>query len=580
MANGSGTRPRRRWRRLLVVALLMTIVFAAARHFLFAHHVPDGSFVLVELEGDYPERATDDVVSWLTSSKQLSLLDLLLLLRDLREDDRIAGVVLRVRSLGVGWAKAQEIRDALLAYRESGKPLYAYLEQEFASSTLEYYVASAAPQVYLPPGAAAPVSGIVGQYFFLGGVWDKLDIDMEVQKIREYKTAGDMIANREMSPQHREMADWLLDSVFEQLVGGIARGRALDDDIVREVIDASPTTAAELEARGLTDGVKFLADLRTELVGEDKDKDFLKADEYRAAGGKPAEKTPEHEIAVVYGVGTVINGESEDPAVGGASMGADTLAKSFDDAANDDDAKAIVFRIDSPGGSALASDLIWSAVRKAKQTKPVIVSMSDVAGSGGYYVAAGASRIVAQPGTLTGSIGVVLSKPNIRGFLHLLGINTATLSRGRLAEIASVTDSLTTDERERIVDAMNSIYDLFVQRVAEGRSMTPQQVDAVGGGRVFTGEQARERGLVDDLGGFLAAIDAAKAAAEIPTSEKVRLVFYPRHKPLAERLLKFLAVRLQVSVPAWMRQVDGLLKAYEFPPGSILTLMPFEVSPR
>jgi protease-4 len=261
-------------------------------------------------------------------------------------------------------------------------------------------------------------------------------------------------------------------------------------------------------------------------------------------------------------------------------MGADTLAKSFDDAANDEDAKAIVFRIDSPGGSALASDLIWNAVRKAKEKKPVIVSMSDVAGSGGYYVAAGASRIVAQPGTLTGSIGVVLSKPNIRGFLHLLGINTATLSRGRLAEIASVTDSFTTDERQRVVDAMNSVYDLFVQRVSEGRSLTPQQVDAVGGGRVFTGEQARERGLVDELGGFLTAIDAAKAAAEIPTEEKVRLVFYPRRKPLAERLLKFLEVRLQASVPAWMRQVNGLLKTYEFPPGSILTLMPFELSPR
>jgi protease-4 len=580
MANESGARPRRRWRRLILASLLIAIAFAAARHFLFGHHVPEGSVVLVEIEGDYPEHAPDGVVSWLASSKQLSLLDLLLLLRDLREDDRVTGVVLRVRSLGVGWAKAQEIRDALLAFRDAGKPLYAYLEQEFASSTLEYYVASAAPQVYLPPGAAAPVSGIVGQYFFLGGVWDKLDIDMQVEKIREYKTAGDMIANREMSPQHREMADWILDSVYEQLVGGIATGRALDADIVREAIDASPTTAAELEARGLTDGVKFLADLRTELVGEGEDEDFLSADDYRAAGPKPPAKKPEHEIAVVYGVGTVTTGESEDPAVGGTSMGAETLAKSFDDAANDEDAKAIVFRIDSPGGSALASDLIWNAVRKAKQKKPVIVSMSDVAGSGGYYVAAGASRIVAQPGTLTGSIGVVLSKPNIRGFLHMLGINSTTLSRGRLAEIASVTDSFTADERQRVVDAMNSVYDLFVQRVSEGRSLTPQQVDAIGGGRVFTGEQARQRGLVDELGGFLSAIDAAKAAADIPTSEKVRLIFYPRHKPLAERLLELLAVRVQATVPDWMRQASGLLKAYEFPPGSILTLMPFELTPR
>jgi protease-4 len=576
MANEPGTRPRRRGRRLIVVALVLFLAFILARRF-FGPSVPEGSYVLVDLEGDYPERAPDDVLSWIARSKQLSLLDLLLLLRDLREDERVAGVVLRVRSLGVGWAKGQEIRDALLAFRDSGKPLYAYLEQEFTSSTLEYYVASAAPRVYLPPGAAAPVSGIVGHYVFLGGVWDKLDIDMQVEKIREYKTAGDMIANREMSPHHREMADWLLDSVFEQLVGGIAAGRALDAEAVREAIDASPTTAAELEARGLADGVKFLADLRVETVGEDEEKDFLSAADYREAGGNPAAETPKHEIAVVYGVGPVTIGESQDAAVGSASMGAETIVKSFHEAARDDDAKAIVFRVDSPGGSALASDLIWNAVREAKEKKPVIVSMSDVAGSGGYYVAAGASRIVAQPGTLTGSIGVVLSKPNVRGFLQLLGINSETLSRGRLAEMASLTDSFNAAERERVVDAMNHVYDLFVQRVAEGRALSPEEVDAVGGGRVWTGEQARERGLVDELGGFLAAIDAAKVAADIPTSEKVRLVFYPRRKALAERLLQLLEVRLRGTVPAWMREVGGLLKAYEFPPGSILTLMPLEL---
>jgi protease IV len=571
MANGQGMRPRRRWRRLIVVVLILVVAFTLARHFLSGPAVPEGSYVLVDLEGDYPERVPDDVFSRLAQSKQLSLLDLLLMLRDLREDSRVAGVVVRLRSLQVGWAKGQEIRDALLAFREAGKPMIAYLEQEFTSSTLEYYVASAASKVYLPPGAAAPVSGIVGQYVFLGGVWDKLDIDMQVEKVREYKSFGDMIANREMSPYHREMADWLLDSLFDQLVGGIAASRDLDADAVRDAIDASPTIPQELEASGFADGTKFLAELREELVGDEK---FVPAADYRAGGGNPQAEQPSRELAVVYGVGTVTTGESGDAALGGASMGADTIVKAFEEAAADDDAKAIVFRIDSPGGSALASDLIWNAVHAAKAKKPVIVSMSDVAGSGGYYVAAAGSRIVAQPGSITGSIGVVLAKPNVRGFLQMLGINSETLSRGQLAEMASLTDSLTDEERERIVAAMNHVYDLFVQRVAEGRGLSPEDVDGIGGGRVWTGEQAQERGLVDDLGGFLAAIDAAKVACDIPTSEKVGLVFYPRRKPLVERLLHLLEVRVQATVPAWMREMGGLLKAYEFPPGSILTMMP------
>jgi protease-4 len=574
-----GTRRRgRRWRRWLLVALLAFVVFSAARFILSGPDVAVGSHVVIELGGEYAEQAGDDLLStWLTGRESLSLLDLLLLLRDLREDERVAGVILRVRALEVGWAKGQEIRDAVFAFREQGKPVIALLEQEFSTSTLEYYVASAAEKVYLPPGATAPLSGLLGEYLFLGGLWEKLDVEMQVEKIREYKTAGDMIANREMSPYHREMADSLLDSLYEQLVTGIAAARALDADAVREAIDASPATADELEDRGLADGSKFLSDLRAELLAEEEE--FLPAADYRRAGGKPRTEDPRHQIAVVYGVGPVTTGKSQDAAFGSASMGAETIGEALGEAAKSD-AEAIVFRVDSPGGSALASDLIWEAVRRAKAKKPVVVSMSDVAGSGGYYVAAAASRIVAQPGTLTGSIGVVFAKPNIRGFLHLLGVNTETLSRGRLAEGASLTKSFSAAERERVVDAMEHVYDLFVQRVAEGRDLSSEEVDRVGGGRVWTGEQARDRALVDELGGFLAAIEAAKRAAGIPTDEKARLVFYPRRKPLVERLLQLLAMRAGGTVPAWWRDLGDALAAYEFPPGSILTLMPFRIDVR
>src|SRR5260221_9352049 len=352
----------------------------------------------------------------------MPLLDLLLLIRDAGEDPRVAGMVVRVRPLSFGWAKAQEVRDALLQFRAHGKPLHAYLELELGGSTMEYYVASAAEHIHVPPGAAAPVTGLLAQFVFLGGVWEKLDIDMQVLKIREYKTFGDMIANKQMSPAQREMENSLLDSIYGQLVDGIAAQRSMDAAAVRAAIDRGPATPDELQQAGLVDGAEYLDELRATLVG-DQGK-FLDADEYAARRRPlPAQPAVQHHLAVVYGVGPVTTGEGRtSPLDGETNMGSDTLVEAFEDAAKDDQIDAIVFRVDSPGGSALASDLIWRATRAAEKTKPVIVSMSDVAASGGYYVAAGATRILADPGTITGSIGVVLAKPNVSGFLATLGV--------------------------------------------------------------------------------------------------------------------------------------------------------------
>lgn len=535
--------------------------------------VPGGSYVLLDLQGNYAERAPDGVLKRLFGEPSPSLFDVLAVIREAADDSRVAGMVIRVRSLEIGWAKAQDIRDALLRFRNSGKPLRAYLEQEFANSTLEYYIASAADTIDLPPAGTAPLSGLVGQYVFLGGVWDKLDIQMNVEKIREYKTFGDMIANKEMSPYQREMENSLLDSLYSQLVSGIANDRNLDPDAVRAAIDASPASAAELQGRHLADGVHFLDQLRTELLGEKRD--FLPADKYGTAGGlEPRDVWPDGKIAVVYGVGPIVTGESESSAVTGrVAMGSDTIVEAFDKAGDDDDVKAIVFRIDSPGGSALASDLIWRATRRAARKKPIIVSMSDVAGSGGYYIAAGATRILAQPGSLTGSIGVVLTRPNIGGLLAKLGINSETLKRGELADMTSLTTPLTASARAHLVDSMQRVYDVFVQRVSEGRELTPQRVNEIGRGRVWTGEQALANGLVDETGGFFAALDAAKTAVGIPVSRKVELVFYPKQKGLGERLIELFGTRVFGPPPVWWQNLRGALSAYEFPAGSILTMM-------
>ncbi|MGD9764520.1 MAG: signal peptide peptidase SppA [Candidatus Binatia bacterium] len=571
---------RSRWgRRLLIAAVVVVVVVIAARAWMRGG-IDQDSWVLLDIDGNYAEDLPDDALARLLRKRSTSFLDLLMTIRDAGEDSRVAGMVVRVRPLEIGWAKAQEIRDALLTFRSHGKPLHAYLEVELSGGTKEYYVASAAEHVHVPPAAAAPVTGLLAEFVFLGGLWEKLDIDMQVLKIREYKTFGDMLAEKTMTPWHREMTDALLDSLYAQLVDGIAEQRDLEPGAVRAAIDAGVATPAELTDAGLVDDARGLEQLRGELVGADGE--WLPGDEY-ASARRPLPGAPgvRRKVAVIYGVGAVMTGESQQNPTGlQATMGSDTLSEAFLAAAKDKSVSAIVFRVDSPGGSALAADLIWQAAHTAREAKPVIVSMSDVAASGGYYVAAPANRIIAAPGTMTGSIGVVFAKPNIRGLLGKAGINTALMERGSMASMLSVNASFTPPELKRVQAMMEQIYDLFLQRVAEGRSLEKEQVGEVARGRVWTGAQAVERGLVDELGGFFTAINAAKTAAGIPVDERVALVFYPRHKSLAERLSKALGARVLGEAPQWWQQIQRATLAWRFPAGSILTLMPAEISIR
>jgi protease-4 len=349
---------------------------------------------------------------------------------------------------------------------------------------------------------------------------------------------------------------------------------------VRAAVDRGPATPAELQEAGLVDSSQYLDELRTQLVGADGK--FLAADDYGAQRRPlPGQVGATHRIAVVYGTGAVTTGESRtSPMNGESNMGSDTLVEAFENAVKDEHIEAIVFRIDSPGGSALASDLIWRATRAAEKTKPVIVSMSDVAASGGYYVAAGAGRILADPGTITGSIGVVLAKPNINGLLAKLGVNTAELQRGDLAAMLSLTESFDSAELRRVTATMDYVYDQFLDRVATGRGIDKAQVNAVGRGRVWTGAQARDNGLVDELGGFFAAINAAKTAVGIPVQEKAELVFYPQPRNVFERLGELLGSRLRSEAPPWWQELQRATISWQFPSGSILTLMPQEVSIR
>jgi len=260
-------------------------------------------------------------------------------------------------------------------------------------------------------------------------------------------------------------------------------------------------------------------------------------------------------------------------------LGADSVSRALKEAADVDAVRAIVFRVDSPGGSALASDLIWRATQQARKKKPVIVSMSDVAGSGGYYIAAGATKIVAQPATMTGSIGVVVARPNIHGLLGKLGINTESLGRGKFAQLQDVTTPLDPEGRQKIVAEMNHIYEVFVDRVAKGRNMSAARVNEIGRGRVWTGAQAKENGLVDEIGGFMRALQVAKDAIGIEASQEVELVFYPKPKNLLDRVGELLNTRAAIQLPASWQAVLRTI-AMPFENGPLLTMMPMTVDVR
>jgi len=561
---------RRRTRYILLLLLLIVIGGLIIRARLRGPTIASGSYLLLEISDSYLEAPPQDVLGRLLRRYERTLVDLLTMIREAQVDHRIKGMIVQISPLAIGWGKAQDIRDALLEFKKSGKPLLALLQTEISGSNKEYYVASAADRVYLSPDVTAPLSGLAAQFLFLGGVWDKLDVQMDVEKVREYKTFGDMIANKEMTAAHREMENSILDSLDAQFVAGLAQGRGLEPGAVRALIDHCPVSAVEFEAARLSDGTKYLQDLHEELGG--KQTPLVETRDYAHVDPKSLGLDVGPSIAVVYAVGGIVSGEGG-TSLQGQTVGADTLTRALNDAADDDRARAIVFRVDSPGGSALASDLVWRATQQARRRKPVIVSMSDVAASGGYYMAAGANRIVAQPATLTGSIGVVLVRPSIKGLLARLGITTETISRGEFAALEDLTTPLSPAGRQKLIDEMDHIYDVFVDRVANGRTMTAERVNEIGRGRVWTGAQARDNGLVDELGGFMTAIQAAKTAAGISPTQEVELTFYPKAKGLLEQVSDVLSVRATIELPqSWQRVLRTLLPAFE--DGTLLTMMP------
>lgn len=467
-------------------------------------------------------------------------------------DPRVKGVVLTIESPSLGRGRAEELRVAIGRIRKAGKPVAAHL---IGGDPVHYMVAAACDTVAMPPAATLEITGVRTEVTFYKAMLDQLGVDAEILQVGEFKGAGEPLTRTSMSPQLRAQYEQFVGDLYEQLVEGIAADRKLPTDQVRSLIDTGVfTPEAAVEAK-LIDAVAYEDEVISGLAGRLKidepkiardyaeqklDNDFsgigglvklvelLSGQKQAAAAGK------DKQIAIIYLTGEIKEGKGKDDLLGGGSAGSESVIKAIRDAAKDDKVAAIVLRIDSPGGSALASDLIWREAERT--TKPVVASLSDTAASGGYYVAVAADKIVAAPGTLTGSIGVVGGKIAIGKALEKYGVHTDVVAKGRNAGWLSMQTPFTDHEREVFLATMKDVYRLFTSKVASGRKMDMEKLATLAEGRVFTGRMAKELGLVDRLGTLDDAVDEAKKLAGIGEDEAIERVLLPEPRGLFDDL--------------------------------------------
>ncbi|HET6852144.1 MAG TPA: signal peptide peptidase SppA [Pyrinomonadaceae bacterium] len=524
---------------LVLVAILgIALIWAALRR--GEPTIQNNSVLTLRVAGSLPDYSPDDPFKKYFGGPDQSLTGLVMQFKKAKIDTRIKAILLDVNMSGVGWGKAEEIRDAITDFRSSGKPVYAYIE---FGLNKEYYIATACDKIIVPPPGELFINGLAADVMFFRGSLDKLGIYPDIFQIGKYKSAGDMFTQKEMTDAHREYINSMLDDLYSHYINAIAQARHKTPEEVRALIDNAPYSAIKAKEAGLVDETLYRDDVETlmkRLLGY-KDTDAfvaVRSNDYRDVSPESLGLNKGERIAVIYASGTIGSGSSENSPSGDQSIGSDTVSKALNDAAADKSIRAIVLRVDSPGGSGLASDVIWHAVEAANQKKPVVVSMSDVAASGGYYISASAAKIIAQPSTITGSIGVVAGKPVMRGFYDWLGISNEYVLRGKNAGMFRETEKFSDEERAKFEDWIKTTYyQDFVPKVAKGRNKDAGFVDSVGQGRVWTGAQAKDRSLVDDFGGLDKAIDVAKQLAKIPADKGVERVILPYPTTFLQELL-------------------------------------------
>ena len=522
---------------LLLVLIFAVLLSAAALSVAFLEigrppAIAAESYLEIALSGPIEEyAASSGWAAMLRGSRPLTVHDVWMGLRKAKRDGRITGVLLRLGLLGGDWAKCAEIREAVLDFRRSGKPVTAFIE-EAPNFDKEYYLATACDKIILHPLGWFGLSGVGGAVPFLKKGLDKIGVQAEVEHVEEFKTAYNMFTESGFTPAHKAMVESIADDELATYVRAVAGARRKTEAEVKALFGETFFQGARAVEAGIVDDLLYEDQVGSLFRRDGRQARRIGLAEYARISPESVGLEGRRGIALLYGIGPIHGGESTP-----LSMGAETVSRWIRSVRDDASIAAVVFRVDSPGGSAVASDTIWREAMLCRKIKPFVVSMSDVAGSGGYWISMAAHRIVAQPQTLTGSIGVLSGKVNLEKLLSGLGVTIEEVVRGGRGDMFTPFRPWTPEERALVRKQILWIYDRFLAQAAEGRKLAKADVDKIGRGRVWTGRQAREIGLVDEIGGLDEALALAKELAGIARDEEVRLSVWPKRVSLLRGLL-------------------------------------------
>jgi protease IV len=562
---------------LLLAAVCVVVVLAVLWKMTSgkAPSIPDNSVLVLNLDGDVPEVPPVNFgLPFGENQAQPTIRDLWTALHAAAADPKVKAILLKPHGLAIGWGKLEELRQDLVDFKSSGKPIYAYLQ---TPGMHEYYLASVADKIYVSPDDYLEIKGFRIEAVYLKNTLDKLGISFDVDHIGRYKDAGDILTQNSMSPETREVLNAMLDQVFGNFCSTVAASRHKSADDLRSLIDQGPFLASAAKGAGLVDELGYESQTLRDLKAKVKARSDLVKTSYRSyARANPGSG---QRIAFLAASGDIIRGTVDQPLGQADVIASETFSRTIQQVRNDKSIKGVILRVDSPGGDAVASDEILHEVKLLAAEKPLVISMSDVAASGGYFISATGDPIVAYPNTVTGSIGVIYGKPNLHGLYDKLGVTKELLMRGKFAGIDSDYTPLSDAEKQKLHQGIEATYRSFVTKVATARKKTYDQIDPLAQGRVWMGAQASSNGLVDHLGGLNEAVQLARQKAKLGPNEEIMLVPFPPKRSLFDVLFNSNTDSMvDAQVSRTLKSVLGFQPNAALVKGGILEVLPYTVT--
>jgi protease-4 len=563
----------------VAVAVLIAVVFVLAIGKIFGSKQPvisPNAVLLFNVSGEIPESApVDFAIPFVQSPGAPTVTDVWNSIHGAASDNRVKALLIEPRGLRVGWAKLEEIHRDIEDFKKSGKPVYALLQ---SPGSKEYYLGSAADRIFVSPDDVVEVKGFRIEETYLKNALDKLGIGVEVDHIGRFKDAGDLYTRTGMSPETREVLNQVLDQLFGDFCSTVGAARHKSADAIRTLVDMGPFTAAQAKAVGLVDELGYEDDVFAELKRKTGARDLnrLPFRTYFRAVPSRGDR-----IAMLVGEGEITRGESDNGFNSEVSISSGGFSKIVRQVREDKSIKGVIVRVDSPGGDAVASDEILHELKLLSKAKPVVISMSDLAASGGYFISMTGDPVISYPNTITGSIGVLYVRPNFRGLFSKLGLQQETITRGKLADLDSLTTPLSDAARQKLHESIEWTYKEFVSKVASARRKTYDQIDPLAQGRVWMGAQARQNGLVDQLGGLNESIAMVRKRAHLSDKGETELVAFPPRQSLLDLLLN--SPTTSATEHVLTRELRGFipgLPGKALLKGGMLRMMPYSLSVR